>query len=390
MVEAAAYLLDAHRAHPGRRELDGQGQAVEAGHDVGDRLGGQVGVGPRGAGPLHEQRRGVVGRELAQGDHLLGRQAQRGAAGRQHMQVAGRDQEQRHQRRDGLEHVLAVVEHQERGRGVELGGDLAAHVGELGGSESTARGHRTAHAQRRADLGDHVVARGDADQLDEVDARLARLAGEDVGDACLAQAAGPDDRDQAAAPDRSAQLGQVVVAPEQVVGLEVDAVAHRAVGDEQLAVQPLERRVGVDAEPVGEVGAVVLVALERGCRSRGDGHAAQQGCGHGDVVDRLGVRGLEVGEGLLVPAGARQRQSQDPPGPAAVGGGVAAELGERPVVTGRLLVTSLVTSLAPIRVAGSASSTALAASPVSSAAAASRVSRRSSNASTSSAGTPSR
>jgi ABC-2 type transport system ATP-binding protein len=47
-------------------------------------------------------------------------------------------------------------------------------------------------------------------------------------------------------------------------------------------------------------------------------------------------------------------------------------------------------SLAPMRVAGPASSRALAASPVSSAAAASRVSRRSSNASTSSAGTPSR
>ena len=336
VVEPAPYLLDRHRAHAGRRQLDGERQPVEAGHDVGDRVGRQVDVRPSGAGALHEERRRVVGGELAQRHHLLGGQPQRRAAGGQHVEVTGGDEQQGDQGGHGLEHVLAVVEDQQRRSGVELGRDPAAYVGELRGRERTSAGHRPPHAQGRTDLGKHVVAGGHADQLDEVHPGLGRLAGEHVGDAGLAEPARADDGDQPAATDGGAQLVEVALAAEQGVGLEVHAVAHRAVGRQQLAVQPLEGRVRVDAEPVGQVGAVLLVALQGRRRPGGGRDAAQQCGGDGHVVDGGCVRGLEVGERVLVATGGGQRQPEHPPDPAPVVGRVEPELGERAAVRGRL------------------------------------------------------
>ena len=52
----------------------------------------------------------------------------------------------------------------------------------------------------------------------------------------------------------------VLVAADQRRGLEPQPLAHRPVGGQQLAVQGPERRSRVDAEPVGQVGAVPLVA----------------------------------------------------------------------------------------------------------------------------------
>ena len=250
------------------------------------------------------------------------------------------------------------------------------------GGERTPPGHRTPDAQGRTHLGDDVVAGGHADQLHEVHAGLGRLAGEHVRDPGLAEPARADDGDQPAATDGRPQLVEVGLAAEERVGLEVHAVAHRAVGDQQLAVQPLQGRVRVDAEAVGQVGPVLLVALQRRRRSGGGRDAAQQRGGDGDVVDRGGVRLLQVGERLLVAAGGREGQAEHPPDPATVVGGVLPQLGQRPVDA-----VGPPTSRAAAR---PASSTAAAASPVSRAAPASRVSRRSSNASTSSAGTPSR
>ncbi len=65
VVEAAAYLLHRHGAHPGRGQLDRQRKPVEAGHDVGYCVGRELGVGAGGPGPLHEQSRGVIGGQLS-------------------------------------------------------------------------------------------------------------------------------------------------------------------------------------------------------------------------------------------------------------------------------------------------------------------------------------
>ena len=78
----------------------------------------------------------------------------------------------------------------------------APDVGELRRGVRTPRGDRVAHAERRADLGDDVVGRGDADQLDEVDPRLGRLAGQHVRDPGLADPARTDDRGEPAGAHR--------------------------------------------------------------------------------------------------------------------------------------------------------------------------------------------
>ena len=96
--------------------------------------------------------------------------------------------------------------------------------------------------------------------------------------------------------------------PDQRRGLEPQPLAHRPVGGQQLAVQGPERRSGVDAEPVGQVGAVPLVGLERGRRAVHGRGRAQQGHDRGLVVR------VDVGkqrERLVVVAQARERPAQD-------------------------------------------------------------------------------
>ena len=96
-------------------------------------------------------------------------------------EVAGGHQQEGDQRGHGVEHVLAVVEHEQRRDRVELLGDPGAHVGLLRRREGAPAGHRVPDAQRRADLGDDVVRRGDAHQLDEVHPRLSRPRGRGRG-----------------------------------------------------------------------------------------------------------------------------------------------------------------------------------------------------------------
>ncbi len=310
--ERAAYLLDRHGADPRRRELDGQRQAVEPGHDVGDDVVGQVRVGTYCERPAPEQLRTVGSGELAEQEDPLGRDAQRRPARGDDPEVARGGEQERDQGRRGVEHVLAVVEHEQGRDAVELLGDPATDVGPLRRREGTTAGHRVADAQRGPDLGDHVLPRRDADELDEVDPRLGRLAREHVGHPGLAQAARAEDGGQPAGPDERSQPGQVGLAPEQLVGVVAHPAAHRLVGGEELAMDPLERRVGVHAEPVGQVAPVGVVASERRCHPGGRGLATQQ------RLERLGV--VRVGRlhlaervhGLGVLAGPAQGQTPDP------------------------------------------------------------------------------
>ena len=184
------------------------------------------------------------------------------------------------------------------GAGVELLRDPAADVGALRRGVRTTRGDRVAHAEGGTDLGDDVVGRGDADQLDEVHPRLGRLAGEHVRDPGLADAAGPDDRGQPAAADRRPQPRQVGLATEQLLGVVPDPGADRLVGRQQLAVQPLQRVGRVHAEPVAQAGAVVLVARQRHRHPRDDRLRAQQRLEHLGVV---GGRPRAPGAGARAP-----------------------------------------------------------------------------------------
>ena len=222
------------------------------------------------------------------------------------------------------------------GSGVELLRDAAADVGTLRDGVRTPRRDRVAHTEGGTDLGDHVVGRGDADQLDEVHPRLGGLPGEDVGDPGLADAAGADDRGQPAAAHRGSQSRQVGLATEQLLGVVPDAGADGLVGREQLAVQPLQRVGRVHAEAVAQVAAVVLVAGQRHRHARDDRLRAQQRFEQLGVVVRVVVRRAQVLQRLPLPPAPGQRQPEQPPGLERRTTSPGAHLGERPV--GRLVV----------------------------------------------------
>ena len=102
------------------------------------------------------------------------------------------------------------------------------------------------------------------------------------------------------------RAADVLVAPDQRARLEPQPLAHRAVGGQQLAVHRLQHRAGVDAEPVGQLGAVPLVAVQGGGRAVHGGQRAQQ----------RGHRGLVAGAGLArAAAGPRRgRRARRAPG----------------------------------------------------------------------------
>ena len=129
---------------PGGGQLEREGQPVQAPADAGH--GGGVGVRQFEGGvdrlrPVDEQahrlradagrpaRRGGArpgGRkgEGRDGEAVLSGQAQRGAARRQHREP-GAGRQELPDRRGGIEHVLAVVEHQEQAHGPQRGAQRA-------------------------------------------------------------------------------------------------------------------------------------------------------------------------------------------------------------------------------------------------------------------------
>jgi hypothetical protein len=178
---------------------------------------------------------------------------QRRAAGRDDAQVARGGDEERDEVRDGLDEVLAVVEHEQRRRLVEVLRDAGPDVGPLLAGERAAADDRVADAEHRADLADDVLRRRDADQLHDVHDRTARRrapAGARAG-SCPSP---PGPTIEVTRADRTvgAQRGDVVVPADELGGVVPDAGAHRPVGGQQLAVAALERGPGVGAEAVGE------------------------------------------------------------------------------------------------------------------------------------------
>ena len=174
----------------------------------------------------------------------------------------------------------------------------AADVVALLGGEHPAAADRVAYAERGADLADDVLGRGDADQLDEVDDRLLGLAAEQVREPGLAEPARPEDRGDPRLADGGPQRPDVLVAADQRRRLEPQPLADRAVRRQQLGVDRLQGRPRVDAEPVGEVLAVPLVALQRRRGAVHGGRGAQQ---RGDG----GLVALRPSRGAAAPPGGR-------------------------------------------------------------------------------------
>ena len=270
--------------------------------------------------------------ELVEQVDALGGDRQRRTARGEHAQVGGRRDEERHQLGDRADEVLAVVEHEQARRLREPLRDAAAEVGALLGREVSAAADRVAHAQDRADLGDDVLGRGHADELDDVHDRLRRVAREHVRQARLAQAAGADDRHHARGGDQPAQRLDVAVAAEQRRRVVADAGALGPVERQQVALRALEALAGAGAEPLAQVSAVALVALERGAGPAHDRLAAQQVGQQGLVVRVCGVGSLEGGHGVGVRAQAAGGPREDGPRLGRVDGGGLADLRQQRAV----------------------------------------------------------
>ncbi len=210
--------------------------------------------------------------------------------------------------------MLAVVQDQQRRRAGEVAGDPGPDVGPLLRGEAALLADRVAHPDRRAHLTDHVLRRRDAGQLHEPHDRQPGVAAQHVRETGLAEPAGPDDRDDPGAGQQPPQRADVRIPAEQRRGVVADAVVHRVVGGEQLAVHLDQHRSRTAAQPVGDGGAVALEPFQRGRRAADRRLAAQQ-VGEDVLVGGPGARlGLEQRQRLGVLAGAAERHRQHPGG----------------------------------------------------------------------------
>ena len=227
-------LFGTHRPHARRRQLDREGHTVEPDAQLGD--GGAVRlveleVGLRGAGALHEElHRGHVG-ELVEREvrtsrnrkgwhrpHQLGGDAERLAAGGQDLHVGTPLQHLLDELAGGVEHVLAVVEHeQHRPRRQQLDDRLV---------EGAAR--PLLHVERGRERGRDralVAHRRELDQAHAVGEVVGDGAGEAVREARLAHAARTEQREDAPGLEQARRELEVTLAPDQRGRLHREHVA---------------------------------------------------------------------------------------------------------------------------------------------------------------------
>ena len=218
VVEPGDELVDAEDAHPDGRELDGEGQAVEAAAEAGHGgpvVGGEFEAGGDGGGPVGEERQGRVGRGGREVRVRVGhrqrpyvqevflREGQPVAARREDPDAGRAVQQSRRQLRAGGQQMLAVVEDQEQSAVPQL---LDQRVqGRLFGvvvqAERVGRGERD---ERR------VVQAGEVCEADAVGERPLDAGGDPPGQPRLADAAGSGQRDQSCGGQQPPPLGQFV------------------------------------------------------------------------------------------------------------------------------------------------------------------------------------
>ena len=217
--------------------------------------------------------------ERGQPDHVLGRQIEQRPRGGQdpHLGEIGEDVDQVAR---GVEHVLAVVEHDQQPRSIgQRAGEFGRGVGRSGDAGGT------------SDRADHVAVVADSGEFDDHDivAEFLAMEGDRLGDRGLADPADPGDRDQ---PEPVQGVGDRIDlgGPAQQVGCAGDRRSRRRRG-------PQRFRPGTDpghdefVDPFrfgqpGQPGQAPIDRLPAVCRRLG------QHAGHGLRNDGLSaVRG---------------------------------------------------------------------------------------------------
>ena len=233
----------------------------------------------------------------------------------------GRDQE-RHEVGDRSDHVLAVVEDQERRGSFELLGDAGADVSAAARAIRSRR-ELTESRTPSAEPTSPTTSSGEATPTSSTKCTTCCSAprASTCASLVLPRPPGAEDRDHTCLADQCAQRADVLVPPDQRRRVEAHALAHRVVGGQQLAVHRPESGARIDAEPVGQVGAMALVAVQSGGSTAHRGLAAQQ-CGEGRVVARSR---LEERERLVVVAEHRQGPAEHARGDGQVSFGAGAD-----------------------------------------------------------------
>ena len=211
VVEASDEVDERQRAQPGRRELDGQGQAVEALDELlgqGLLVGADREVGPDGGRTCREEvERLVAGQRGDRPGDLTGH-GQRLPAGGQHVQPGALAEERNRQLRRLVDDVLAVVEDDE---GTPAAERVHQAVELLHGG--VARPVPVDHAERPRRLGHDGRAGRQRSELDQR-GRPCRVVGDQPagqldGDGGLARSTRPDQREQARRRGQRRQRGQL-------------------------------------------------------------------------------------------------------------------------------------------------------------------------------------
>ena len=165
VVEASGDVDEREGAQPGRGELDGERQPVEALdqlHGEGLLLRPDREVGPDRGGSRRQQVQGLVAGQRGDRPRDLAGHRERLAARGQHVQPRALGEEGRHQLRGRVDDVLAVVEHDERAPTAE---GVHEPVEPVDGG--VARPVPVGHAERPRHLGHDGGARRQRCELDE-------------------------------------------------------------------------------------------------------------------------------------------------------------------------------------------------------------------------------
>ena len=288
--------------------LDGEGEAVD-----GVEEGVEAGAvdGPVGAQP--EELGRLVGGQGAEAHDLLAGEVEGLAAGHQGGELGAGGGGGEGEGGDAVDGLLGVVEQEQEG----------AAQGESAGEGGDVVGDLDAQAEGGGDGADDVGDVGGLGEVAEPDLAglaLGEVAADLAGEPGLADAAGADEGDEAAAPPEGlAELLRLAPAADEGVGLGAEVVASHVqgagafggdapagvglAGDELAEGRPLSAQ---GAQALGEVGggldAVGGVAGEAGAEgdleAGVDGGEGVQGAACGEVLGRV-----DDAEGVLLPGG---------------------------------------------------------------------------------------
>ncbi len=300
VVQPVGDLLDRHRPHPGRGQLDGQRQPVQPAADLHHGTDGYLVDGeprPHGRGPVGEQpdrrvlqgplRRRASRRQAERRDRgqCLAGDAERLPAGGQHPQVRTAGEQLPGRVRGRLDQVLAVVE-QDQGPAAGEQVDQPAesvprrrHIGlRSGGRQADAGQHRLWHlvaAGGRGQLGQPDPVR---EAVEQPDSDLA-------GEPGLARATRAHQRDEPVPVEQVHDGGDVGIPADKAgelgrhVGAGTAPGGRRGqgrIGAQHREVDLLQLGRGIDAELVGQPAADVLVGGQRLGLATGPVQGAEQ------------------------------------------------------------------------------------------------------------------